>query len=112
MIKYVRNIKICQLCKNTVLVKHQRKYCLSCLSYSGIKIKSSINASGRIRREYQFLLENAERLSIREFIRLQVLSEMFGRDIEEWVNSVPHLGRLQAGMIEERRKHDEGEKRK
>jgi hypothetical protein len=75
-------------------------------------VRSSLNARYIVRKEYQDLMERADIISKREFIRLLVLAEIFGRDIEEWVNSVPRLARFQAELSEERRQFDEGEQRR
>jgi hypothetical protein len=67
---------------------------------------------GRLIREYQALLRNAEKLNMTGFIKLQVLSEYFGRDLEEWINESDNLRGLSQILVRDRTLFDEGERRK
>lgn len=103
--------KVCCDCGKIGLAKFQKKRCSACSKVNRNLSASADQHSMRktqsvLRQEYQQLLSNAEYIDMRGFIRLQALSEMFGRDIEEWVNSVPRLAELQARLTEERQSYD------
>lgn len=102
--------KECKMCGKKGLERYCHFICKAC---AALMIQKNIRQVRRDdRREYQFLLENADKINMRQFIRLQVLAEIFGRDLEEWVNSVPRLAHLQARLMEDRRAFDAGENRK
>ena len=102
--KYIpdREDRVCSECGRFV-EKYQRKKCITCQQ------KRQINPQKlNVIREYQSLLENADKLNMTGFIKLQVLAEMLGRDIEEWVNTIPNLGAFQAQLANDRRMFDDG----
>jgi hypothetical protein len=63
-------------------------------------------------REYRALLDHADHINMAGFIKLQALSELFGRDIEEWINANEHLQNLNNILHSERHLHDMGEEQK
>jgi len=105
-----RASKVCDDCGQVGLEPNQHFLCKACAK---LRITTHTkDTDARLRREYQELMEKSDHIKMRGFIRLMTLAEMFGRDMEEWINSVPRLGELQARLMEERRLFDEGEKRR
>ena len=105
-----QNNRVCEDCGQVGIEPYQHFLCKAC---ARLRITShSQYTSARLRQEYQELMEKSDHIKMREFIRLMTLAEMFGRDLEEWINSVPRLAELQARLMEDRRVFDEGEKRR
>ena len=106
---------------NNVTKKQAKKTCESCgkkgLTLGCIKVCRACSMirkfTGPVRnsmlsqkKEYMRLMENADSLSLTEFIRLQALADYFGRDIEEWVNQSKHLLHLNGIIHSERDSYD------
>ncbi len=80
-------------------------------TYAEQKERNELHHKGYL-REYRALLDNADHLNMAGFIKLQVLSEFFGRDLEEWISANKHLQNLNSILHSERHLHDMGEAQK
>lgn len=109
--------RFCENCKVVIGKNRHMRWCRKCApEMYKISHRTPRNKERRelhlMRSEYHYLLANANTLGKRDFIRLLSIAEMLGRDLEEWVSENEHLRWLQAGMQEEQRQFDAGEKRK